>query len=575
MKQFYLWALLLVSATQAQVAVNFGNSVCTPGDCTTVFALYENASETTSYMVEAIAYNPQPYDGIVVPFAADDIWSEAIPLGFNFEFYGTSYHQIYLGTNGVISFDVDSYPIFQGNRVCDWSFSTPIPNVGFPIKNAIYGAYQDTDVRTPPIVNQQAQHISYHFGGIAPFRTLTISFTQLPTFGCNDAAGLQSSQITLQETTNEIIVNIGSRTPCNTWNGGRGVIGIQNSTGTNAVSPPGRNTGNWSATNEAWKFIPTGGAIASIQWFLNGVAIVGANATELAVCPDETSVYGAAVTYDDNGNLTNFSAEVLIPVGTGLEANPDPSDLYVCSDIGMATFDLTHALTEFLGGDNPENFGYGFFTSQADAVNFANPIAQPHAFTAVDGTVIYLSAENYLYASGCLEVRSLTLHVGSGLPQGDATQYFEPGQTLNDLDVSGNGITWYDLPQGGNLLPGETPLVHNTTYYAQSLPVPGCEDARGSVLRLAVTALQENLATAGFNLNAIKIAPNPVDAQFTIGGLQAGYSIQVTNLLGQKITDFLSADITSTIDTANWASGTYLIRISDTTDSRTIKVIKS
>lgn len=575
MKQLYLSFLFLATAAQAQIAVNFGNSVCAPGDCTTVFAWYENASETTSYAVEPIPYDPQPYEGILIPFAADDIWSAPISLGFNFAFYGTLYNQIYVGTNGVITFDVNSYPIFEGNRICDWSFSTAIPNTGFPIKNAIFGTYQDTDVNTPPIVNPQTQNINYHFGGMAPFRTLTISFTQLPMFGCNESAGLQTSQIILCETTNEVIVNLGSRTPCNTWNAGRGVIGIQNTTGTDAVSPPGRNTGTWSATNEAWKFVPTGGAAATLQWFLNGVIIPGATEPELAVCPQENSVYSATVTYDDNGNTTTFTDEVTIPVGTGLEENSDPPDLYMCSEIGMATFDLTHALPEFLGSDTIDNYEYGFFTTQADAINFANPIVQPYAFTAGDGTVVYLSAESYSHATGCFEVRSFTLYLGQGLPQGDATQLFQSGQTLDDLDVNGNGITWYDMPQGGTLLPGDTPLVHNTTYYAQSVPVPGCEEARGSVLRLAVTALQENLATNGFSLNTVRIAPNPVDAQLTISGIQAGYSIEVTNLLGQKIISFLSSDMTSTVNTAYWASGTYLIRISDASNSRTLKVIKS
>lgn len=566
MKQLYSLALLFSAIATAQVSVNFGNSVCAPGDCTTVYAQYADANETTSYMVQAVPYNPQPYgQGYLIPIETDDSWSPPISLDFLFSFYGTLYSQVQIGANGVLAFT-------NTDDSCPWGYSAQIPNAEFPIKNAIYGVYQDLDMLA--ITDPETQNISYYFIGVAPFRALVVNFNQLPLYQCGDSVGLQTSQIVLHETTNEIEISVANRTPCNTWQNGVGLIGIQNASGTSAVAPPGRNTGSWSATNETWKFIPTGGSTASLEWFLNGV-LIDETAPVITVCPEENATYSAQVTYVNNGNPITYSDEITIPVGTGLEENPDPSDLYACSDNGMGQFDLTMALPTFLDGEPLENFEIGFFATQADAENFANPISFPESFIAPDGTIVYLAAESLLSISGCFEVRPFTLHIGDGLPAGESIQFFDEGETLDDLDVAGNTITWYDMPQGGNLLPGTTLLVNNTTYYAQSSPVPGCDGARGTIQRLAVTVFDESLDTAEFNLNAVKVAPNPVENQLTIAGIKLGYTIEVTNLLGQKISSLIPTDSVLTIDTGSWTPGTYLIRIWDASSSRTIKVVKS
>ena len=71
-------------------------------------------------------------------------------MPFNFCFYGQYYNKVLVGSNGVVTFDIAG-EVAGGTQTpdgfCNWSFSASIPNASFPIKRAIYGVYQDTDIR--------------------------------------------------------------------------------------------------------------------------------------------------------------------------------------------------------------------------------------------------------------------------------------------------------------------------------------------------------------------------------------------------------------------------------------------
>ena len=69
---------------------------------------YFNVGETSSYSVSSTPYTP-PYPfagGTQLFIGIDDEWSNIINMPFNFCFFGNTYNQIVIGTNGVISFDV-------------------------------------------------------------------------------------------------------------------------------------------------------------------------------------------------------------------------------------------------------------------------------------------------------------------------------------------------------------------------------------------------------------------------------------------------------------------------------------
>src|SRR5690606_16559385 len=131
---------------------------------------------------------------------------------------------------------------------CPWSFSAAVPSANLPL-NAIFGAYHDID---PSVCG----NIRYAISGSFPCRTFMFDFNAVCHYSCTSQKTTQ--RIVLYETSNAIEVYIGSKPTCGGWNGGRAVIGIQNGAGSQGVVAPGRQTGSWTASNEAWRFTPSG-----------------------------------------------------------------------------------------------------------------------------------------------------------------------------------------------------------------------------------------------------------------------------------------------------------------------------
>ena len=74
------------------------------------------------------------------------------------------------------------------------------------------------------------------------------------------------------------------------------MIGIQDPTSTIGFTPPNRNTGPWSASQEAWRFTPSGAPNYSVSWYDDNGVVVGSSDT-ISVCPEETTTYTAEITY--------------------------------------------------------------------------------------------------------------------------------------------------------------------------------------------------------------------------------------------------------------------------------------
>jgi gliding motility-associated-like protein len=179
----------------------------------------------------------------------DDVWSNTVNIGFNFSFYGINYTQCIIGSNGLISFDIS-----KANGYCEYSLTgvTPLPNstLGSSL-NAIMVAYQDLN---PSVV--QSGPIHYQTIGTAPNRKFVVLYKGISGFSC-DATTCTYAGLILNETSNTIEIHIGTRGICDSWNGGLGIEGIQNLSGSNAVIVPGRNVTAWSANQDGQLFTPT------------------------------------------------------------------------------------------------------------------------------------------------------------------------------------------------------------------------------------------------------------------------------------------------------------------------------
>ncbi len=286
--------------------------------CAELTASFLNTGETSDYEATSIPYNPPfPFTGgTPVSVNTDDVWSSTIPLPFEFCFYGDNYTEFLIGSNGVITFDTnDNTP----GGFCPWSFSESVPDPGL-ISAAIFGAYMDID----PSVGGSGT-INYAFFGEAPCRTLVVNFPDIPYFSCNTQS--MTSQIVIYETTNVVEVYMEERTAGCSWNSGNAVIGLQNVGGTQGLAAPGRNTGDWSATQEAWRFTPNGQSNVDFVWLDSDGVEVGTTPT-IEVCPTETSEYTAQATYTlCNGNIIveTDSVTVIVDESITLDLGADQS----------------------------------------------------------------------------------------------------------------------------------------------------------------------------------------------------------------------------------------------------------
>ncbi len=292
--------------------VNAGGNIELDCDqpCTDLSATFLQTGETTSYEVAPIDYNP-PFPstgGTPISVNTDDIWSDPIPLPFDFCFYGGTYSEILIGSNGVITFDlVNNEP----NGFCDWSFSDPIPSNNL-FSTTIFGPYMDID---PSIGGSGI--INYTIFGEVPCRTMVVNFPVIPYFSCEDLN--MTTQIVIYETTNVVEIYLENRSDaCSNWNSGNAVIGLQNQNGTEGISAPNRNTGNWSAINEAWRFTPNGNSNVAFSWLNENNEVISTDPI-INVCPtNELTTYTAQAVYTNcNGDEIIENDEVTVTFNGG------------------------------------------------------------------------------------------------------------------------------------------------------------------------------------------------------------------------------------------------------------------
>jgi gliding motility-associated-like protein len=266
----------------------------------------------------------------------DDSYSDSwIPIGFTFNFYGNNYTQCLIGTNGLITFS-GATP----GGYCQWPISANCPSNSNPV-NSIFMPWQDNYVQRPP------QLVRYKTIGNAPNRVFIVEFLDVGAYQCG-TANCFGNQVFMREGSNIIETHILHKQVCGSWNSGRAIHGIQNSSGTIAHIVPGRNglDAGWninqapfvappnspgpegrrwtpvSATNYTMAVIPfapiympnTPPAPGSFSWSIAGGGTF-ATGTSISVSPATTTNYVVTIPYSGCGTALSFRDTVRVNMG--------------------------------------------------------------------------------------------------------------------------------------------------------------------------------------------------------------------------------------------------------------------
>ncbi|MEX1189235.1 MAG: hypothetical protein WED33_08250, partial [Bacteroidia bacterium] len=280
---FLLPGLTVLRAQSPVFTVNpTGTASVCAGSSITVNSSMSNAfAGTNSYAISTVPFAPYPVLGGNSVTMVDDQINGPLPIGFQFCFFGNTYTQFYLGSNGWIGFTPGQTIAFTAN---------PIPNPGvFVPKNCIMGPWMDWN----PGVGTGSPYIRYQTQGIAPYRRLIVQWTTVPLYQCTASNG--TFQIVIYESTNIIENFITSKPVCSVWAGGTATQGLHNMAGTIAVAVPGRNSSVWNVTNDGKRYTPNGPPNYTLNWTSNGFPIgTGSSVTTTINGPGLTRIIARA-----------------------------------------------------------------------------------------------------------------------------------------------------------------------------------------------------------------------------------------------------------------------------------------
>ncbi|RZJ99785.1 MAG: T9SS type A sorting domain-containing protein, partial [Flavobacterium sp.] len=155
--------------------------------------------------------------------------------------------------------------------------------------------------------------------------------------------------------------------------------------------------------------------------------------------------------------------------------------------------------------------------------------------------------------------------------EGEANQSFIAGQTLADLEVSGDLIKWSSNEQINvqDLLPATTPLVDGTTYYAFAEGMTF--ECRSDVLAVTVHL---QLGINDLNKRAFQYYPNPVKNVLNFKAESFINTIELYNMFGQVVLHKSIHNQSGVLNMEALPHGQYILKISTMEAEENFKIIK-
>jgi hypothetical protein len=247
----------------------------------------------------------------------DDGGWGAIPIGFNFNFFGTSYNTCNVGTNGTIMFGT-----YNGAGLADFTFTT-LPSVSEPL-GMVAALAMDNDLS-----GATGGTLRYWTEGYAPNRKFVVSYEAVKEFG---DAKFSTAQAIFFETLGTVEVHVTSSTNQDRVklvgiNGPLGDIGaLAFNSGTAAAA------NNPIVTSFAYRFTPP--ANYNTVWSGDGVAapLTGTNLFTKAATPTAVGTQTYSLVYT---NLVTTCSNSATPGTVTVEVINPPTAPSVTSPINI------------------------------------------------------------------------------------------------------------------------------------------------------------------------------------------------------------------------------------------------
>ncbi|WP_300671198.1 T9SS type B sorting domain-containing protein [Soonwooa sp.] len=370
-------------------------------NCIDLFATFPTLSGSETYNVSSTPYAPYAnYAGgqVLDIYGSESIRDEDFVkrINFNdsqffgskafvFSYYGKVYDSFIISSNGFITFRND----LQENDYSPSDFEGhQIPSANLP-KLAIFGVYQDLE-----FVKGEST-ISIDVVDDYPCRKLVINFNNVRIVGTNQHS---TSQIVLQELTSVVDIFVKDKpTPDSTANRKSAIIGLTDNS-YQGIAAPGRNGSVWAASNEGWRFQPSGAdMLRNIQWFNNGQKLGGNdNKLQVNVCPKlDVEQYSAKAFYKlKNGDVLEVEKEIVFKFSLDYPLVKDVTQP-ICNG-AVTTYHQNDFYESLLVPSLPNNefgvrgssaFNYKFYLSPSDAELGIVPPLNPAV--ALDNNVKY------------------------------------------------------------------------------------------------------------------------------------------------------------------------------------------
>jgi hypothetical protein len=459
----------------------------------------------------------------------DDRCSALIPIPFSFDFYGVSYNQLVISTNGYIDFRSSS-----ANGSSPFAFTQTIPNAAFPVKNSILGAFSDLN-------NSNGEGtITYGEYGTAPYRKFVVYFYNNSFFSCTTRKS--TFQMILSETSHTIDVQLVDKQVCSPTSG-RTVTGLINADGTEGIAAPGRNTGIWTAFHEGWRFYrpnyyPTYSFVScdndetsAFQTFNLNVAandLSPANPSAITFYVDEALTIPVA---DSANFLTSSNPQTVYASGNGMVKTVVLSTVDCTIDAdndSVATADEDLNLDSNLANDDTDFDGIPNYLDNDD-----------------DGDLILTNVE-YVFGRSADGSLSLLDTDGDSIPN------------YIDNDDDGDGVLSFleDYNDNGNPADDDSNLN-------------GTPDYLENGVALGLNNFQ--------NENEVSIYPNPTSSILNIENKtnQSINQISIYNLNGSLVKEVKSAGSLDSISVAELQNGIYFVRMQLNSEVINYKFIKN